>query len=219
MKKLKTLAVALLVGCTLTASAQDEIFDNPDNRIFLGGRIGYDLTSVDGANNPSNYHNGSGFSLGAVYNIPIYMNLYFEPGLSFFYNTIGTSKMDVLTEGDIPIYVYRKEGSIRNFGFKVPLLVGYHFDLLDNLQVAAYTGPQLNMSLFATQYFEGERANSLFGSDGFKHFDGQWIFGVSVTFDRYVFTVGGGVGMTNIMDRPGESYRRNTFSVGLGYNF
>lgn len=221
MNKLKVLFIALCLAGTATfAHADDLLFENPFNHRYFGVRVNYDLTAVDGAENPENFHNGSGMSFGAVYNLPIFMNLYFEPGLMAYYNTIGQSKIETRFDTVTGLPQAEKiEGSIRNFGFRIPLNFGFHFDFTDHIQVAPFTGPQLNANLVSVRKFNGEHEHGIFGSGGFKHWDLQWVFGVGVSFDRVMASISGGVGMTNIMSRPGESYRRNSFTVTIGYNF
>ena len=102
-------------------------------RSFLGVRVGLDISSA--ANGGGYYSNKAGFSAGAVYNIPLWRNLYFEPGLSVFYNPFGTTSWDsyevsvpVISNGQ-PVMgsdgkpltetkeiAYQIDGSIRNFG-------------------------------------------------------------------------------------------------------
>lgn len=228
MKKLaKTILLSIIIGtCSISPlSAQNLLFDNPDNHGYLGVRLGYDINSADGVNNSENFRDGSGLNAGVIYNIPLFKNLYFEPGFSLFYNTIGLSRSDVNNSGEL-IY---DSGTIHNFGFRVPLDFGYHFDFTEHMSVAVFTGPQLNVNLVAQQKYRNQRnSHSLFGiknheSDGvyggFKHWDMQWLLGASFIYDRIVLSLYGGIGMTNIQDNPVEKYRRNSFTVAIGYNF
>lgn len=219
MKKLLISLAAL--GAAVSASAQADIFDNPDNRAYLGARISLDISSTADGN--FYYSNGAGFSLGAVYNIPLYKNLYFEPGLSLFYDTFGEEVLNIDNDG---MSIGTIDGSIRNFGFRVPLVAGYHFDFTDDMQVSVFTGPQLNLSLTAKEHLAGY-SHSIFGEYGFKHVDLQWVIGAGVTWQNYYVSVSGGIGMTKARDwsatiageKITDSFRRNNFSITLGYNF
>ena len=82
-------ATALVIGTTTARSATSYMFDNPDNTTYFGARIALDISSA--ANGGGAYSNKAGFSAGVVYNIPLWMNLYFEPGLSVFLNNFGCS--------------------------------------------------------------------------------------------------------------------------------
>lgn len=221
MKKL-IFAVAMF-GCLSAASAQEAtLFDNPDNHAYFGARLGVDISSTGGSNTGV-YNNGAGFTVGAVYNVPLYKNLYFEPGLNLFYNTFGQQVLEsVEIEEDKPIY-YLLDSSIRNLGFRIPMIVGYNFDFTDDVRIAPFTGPQLNFS-FVSRFHSSEDElkdlnGSIFGEHGFKHFDLQWVFGVGVTYQKYYVSISGGVGMTRCMDLEKDHFRRNTFNISLGYNF
>lgn len=211
MKKL-FIALTSLVSA-LTVSAQADLFDNPGNHPFLGIRVGLDVSSA-ASSKLDCYNNGVGFNIGAVYNIPVYKNLYVEPGLSLFYNTFGTETVNGLSGKTI-------DGSIRNFGFRVPIVAGFNFDFTDDIRVAPFTGPQLNMSVIARDHYDDGSidGHSIFGEYGFKHFDLQWVFGVGVTYQNYYLSVSGGVGMTKVLDVTADSFRRNTFNLSVGYNF
>ena len=242
-----TLAVLLMATASTAVSAQSTyMFDNPDNREYFGVRVGLNVTSA--ANGGAMYSNKPGFEAGAVYNMPLWKNLYFEPGLSIFYNAFGTVSYDTY-EAPLPLpdgtfttteRLFQIDGSIRNFGFRIPLTVGYHFDFSEDLKVHVFTGPQLNLSLVARYHQDGMitpddeqivgGSKSIFGTGGFKHVDLQWTFGVGVTYQRYYMSVGGAVGCTKMKSASsaiisdyaltlGRDVRRNIFTLTLGYNF
>lgn len=210
------------LGSAMSASAQADLLDNPDNRAYFGARVALDISSTAGGN--SYYSNGAGFSIGAVYNIPLYKNLYFEPGLSIFYDTFGE---EFVLNDDAGIG-YTADGSIRNFGFRIPLVAGYHFDFTDDMQFSVFTGPQINISLTAKEHLSGQSA-SIFGDGGFKHIDLQWALGVGFSWNQYYVSLSGGIGMTkardwkvlnlSTMEYYTDSFRRNNFSLTIGYNF
>lgn len=244
----KTLAI-LLVGAAssvMSANAQSYMFDNPENRTFFGVRAGLDVSSA--ANGGAMFSNKPGFSVGAVYDIPVLANFYFEPGLYLFYNTFGTVHLEnyeytiVDSEGNSSEFykLYQVDGTLRNFGFRIPMNFGYHFDFADDLSVHVFTGPQLNLGLVA-RYHQNEvitpgdevvKSTSVdaFGTGGFKHIDLQWNFGVGLTYQRYYMSIGGSVGVTRmksasvIQAGPYEvdlrrNIRRNLFNISVGYNF
>lgn len=239
MNKFKVFTFALAaIGASSASAASTYLFDNPENRTYFGVRAGIDISSA--ANGGGNYSNSPGFSVGGVYNIPVYMNLYFEPGLSLFYNTIGANYWDSFMEsvtdpatGDVEEYEvpYQIDGSIRNFGFRIPLMIGYHFDFTEDISVSVFTGPQLNLSLVA-RYHQNEvkvpgeeqpsRSESLFGTAGFKHVDLQWKFGVGISYQKYYMDLSGACGITHMKSGTpnlSRDLRRNLFSITLGYNF
>ncbi|MDE5941597.1 MAG: outer membrane beta-barrel protein [Muribaculaceae bacterium] len=251
MKPIKAIvaATAVIYASANAGAASSYMFDNPENQAYFGARISLDISSA--ANGGGAYSNQAGFSAGAVYNIPVWTNLYFEPGLSIFYNTFGTSSWETSTS-DLPQYDsngnpllnpdgsqvvisypfnYQVDGSIRNFGFRIPMLVGFHFDVTEDVKVHVFTGPQLNLSLFA-RYYRNEvlvpeakapaESMSLFGTEGFKHADLQWNFGAGVTYQSYYLSLNGAWGITNMKSATTvlrRDLRRNLFAITLGYNF
>lgn len=76
----------------LAASAQVSL-DSSDNHPYFGVRASLDITAPGDLKaqkvSLDVFNPGAGFSIGAIYNIPVVANLYFEPGLSLFYNTSG----------------------------------------------------------------------------------------------------------------------------------
>ena len=150
--KIADMIKGAVLGCAvcasaLIASADSLMFDNPDNKAYFGARVALDISSA--ANGGDFYSNKTGFAVGAIYNIPIKANFYFEPGLSLFYDVFGTMilKMDYPSSApgstiepgspdDLEgARMYQIDGTIRNLGFRVPLNFGYHFDFGEDLGV------------------------------------------------------------------------------------
>lgn len=238
MNKIKTFVICAVLGGVVSASAASSyLFDNPENQAYFGARVSVDISSA--ANGGGMYSNAPGFSLGGIYNIPVYKNLYFEPGLSLFYNTFGANHWDTYTDpaivdpatGDPAEITYQIDGSIRNFGFRIPLMIGYHFDFTEDIKVNVFTGPQLNLSVVSRYHqsavkVPGEEepaySQSLFGTHGFKHMDLQWKFGVGVSYQKYYMDLSGAWGITKMKsstDWLQRNLRRNIFSITIGYNF
>lgn len=250
LEKLKFWALGICaMSSAYAGAASSYLFDNPENEAYLGVRVAIDVTSA--ANGGAFYNNKAGFSAGAVYNIPLWMNLYFEPGVSVFYNTFGTNSWQdlvvetpVVDNAGVPVigpdgepeviskeYPYQIDGSIRNFGFRIPLTVGYHFDFTEDVKVHVYTGPQLNLSVLARYHRNAvhvsgaeqpAESGSLFGTQGFKHIDLQWAFGAGITYQDYYLSLGGAWGITDMKSSTAvlpRDLRRNMFSITLGYNF
>ncbi len=94
MKKIRSilLGAALVAGFAISSAETSYMFDNPENKSFLGVRVGLDISSA--ANGGGNYSSNAGFYAGAIYNIPLFMNLYFEPGLSFFLQYLRHKQME-----------------------------------------------------------------------------------------------------------------------------
>ena len=217
MKRTLTSIVAAiaLVG---SVSAQNYLLNNPDNKSYLGIRAGVDISSTAGAV-VDTYGNGAGFTIGAIYNIPLWQNLYFEPGVHLFYDTFD---YDFVDPESLPAFE-EFDGSIRNLGFRIPFNFGYHFDFTDDISVSLFTGPVLNTNLTAKTHFDGiKEFNHSIMENGFKRFDMQWDFGVSMTYaHNYYVAITGAVGMTKAYNPSVDltGFRRNTCNISIGYNF
>ncbi len=221
MKKLFLSAMGAMMLAT-SGFAQD-IFDAGEQDPYLGVRASLDITGVAGnISNIYDFNNGAGFSVGAVYNITLFKNLYFEPGLSVFYNTAGYDGFMYDSNDEFGV-----KGSIRNFGFRIPLVAGYHFDFTEDMKVSVVTGPQMNIGLvgrnvgdIAIRNNMEHYSESIYG-DGVRRFDLQWMFGAAFHYQKYYISLSGGVGLTNLLggnDYKGFTARRNTFAITLGYN-
>ncbi len=221
MKKITVLLLCILAITAAPVQAQEDA--------RFGVRVSWDLNSPSTNLNDyvDVYGNGSGFSLGAFYDIPLYKSLYFEPGLSFFYNTIGIPDISVASSPSSSVLV---SGSLRNVGFRVPLVAAYRFDFTDDIGLSVFTGPQLNVGLSMKAHLnlpDGlkgtvESSEQLYG-EGWHRLDMQWLFGVRLHYaDNFMAEISGGPGMTNLMggkEYEGSHLRRNIFSIGVGYIF
>lgn len=195
--------ILLSLVCLLAAAAAGAQVDQR-----LGVRVTWDLNSPVTNIKNDNLNNGSGFAIGAFYDIPFKGSFFFEPGLSFFYNTIGF-------EGIV------HDGSYRNVGFRIPIVGGYRFDFTDDIAMSVFTGPQLNIGLSMKEHFAGD-SEQMYGN-GWHRLDMQWLFGLRFHYqDNFFAEITGGPGMTNILggkEYKGVHMRRNIFSVGVGYYF
>lgn len=212
MKKL-FLILALAITSMLGVSAQE-----PADGAF-GVRVSWDLNSP--STNIPGMGNGSGLSVGAIYDIPLYQGLYFEPGLSFFYNTMDVSGYNI---NNVDQELLGKSGTLRNTGFRIPLIFGYRIGLLDDIAISVFTGPQVNVGLSMSEHYEHYKSGSQYGN-GYNRLDAQWLFGVKMYYqDNFFAEIGGGIGMSNLVDKDNIAYkgkhlRRNIFSIGVGYMF
>lgn len=231
MKKL-ILGIALVAFAATGASAQ-RIVNNPDNKPFWGVRASLDISCPTKATykedgykeSASVFENGVGVSVGAIYNLPIVANFYFEPGISLFYNTWKNKLEDTK---------YINHNSFRQTGMRIPLNLGYHFDFTDDFKVSVFTGPQLQVGFSCDDYVgakvedvEYHEAPSMYsGDEGFNRFNLSWNIGVGFTYKHVYLGVTGSLEMTNMMRYKKESgddfsytAHMNTVGIALGYNF
>lgn len=230
MKKL-ILGLAMVLGAGTAASAQN-IFDaGDDNHSYFGARLSLDMSCPTDVKY-DNLHlktdllkSGAGFSAGIIYNVPVWMNLYVEPGFNLFYHTSGI-EVDLLN-ADGTLDEDYTGASLREFGFNVPIVLGYHFDF-DSVKVRAFTGPVFGVGLKGKVHYKADVNNiGMSGSDGAYGDDGgfnrgnvSWRFGAGVDYKNYTLSLFGDVEMTNAANM-GENVtmHRHSVNIALGYNF
>lgn len=225
MKKFLISLLTLVSAITVAAQDQDQS--------RLGVRLSWDLNSpsTNYEGGAQVYGNGSGFSLGAFYDIPLYKALYFEPGLSFFYNTIGMPDIQIIPESP-ELRTTVIDGSLRNVGFRIPMVAGYRFDFTDDIALSVFTGPQLNIGLSMKYHLnlpsylkDTEENNIQEYGNGFHRLDMQWLFGVRFHYqNNFIAELSGGPGMTDLLGKEYKQFnklhlRRNIFSISVGYIF
>lgn len=247
MKKLAL--VALFAASTIAMGNAQNVLNNPDNKPFWGVRASFDVSmpskvtyEFDGEKEKSkDMKNGVGFSVGAIYNLPIVANFYFEPGVSLFYNTFKQNDDFIKDEIDLPgVDLDIKHNSFRQFGMRIPLNLGYHFDFTDQFKLSVFTGPMLQVGFSCDNYqtieakamgqtLKAHSAASAYkkydGVQLFNRFDCAWNVGVGFTYDKYYLGVSGAFGMCNMINKSvydGDEKVKanmNTLQVTLGYNF
>lgn len=188
--------------------------------VYFAIKTSFDVTHPAGCNDGIN--NGSGLTVLGVFNVPLNRNVFIEPGVGMFYTAMGIRPFE---SGGV-LY----DGSVRNFGVRIPLSVGYRCGLFENFELAAFTGPVFNVNCSTKAHLEADtyppyvEASANMFDYGWKHFDAQWGIGLSATYaDRYYIAVSGGIGMSPMAtfhNADGKHrLRRNTMSITLGYCF
>lgn len=220
---MKKFLVALAIAATGMSAQAYDVFDNKDNHAYWGVRVSYELSvpgdvEVDAITKQELYKSSSGVSAGVIYNMPLWKNLYFEPGLNLYYNTLEVNKALVKSE-----FPSAKSASVREFGFRIPLHIGYHFDVIPSLKLSVFTGPEITMGLSGcnhTDFGDFALTHSAYGHNGsMNRFDMQWRFGVGATFlEHYYGAVSGATGICDHLKGPG-SMHTSLFDITIGYNF
>lgn len=169
----------------------------------------------------SMFSNGAGFAAGVVYNLPFAGNFYFEPGLTLFYDTYKYK--DLVVAGDPNGEPISTDPSVKKFGVRVPLMVGYRFYPSDNFSFSLYTGPELSYGLSGKVGIDSDED---FGPDfstniykmGYRRLDCAWKVGVGFPFGRWLMALEGAIGITDL-HKNDVKFRENRFSLTVGYDF
>ena len=122
------------------------------------------------------FKSGSGISVGADYMMLIGNNVFFEPGARFF---IDNYSYNNITIGDgipeEPSKMY--DPPVRKIGFRIPLTVGYKFDIFKKGSLLLSTGSEPIIGLSARTKVD-EDQTEIFEEDMYKglmrRFDVAW---------------------------------------------
>jgi len=204
----------------MAALSQNVVVNNPNNKAYFGLRVGGDITcpgKISAENiGISVFKNGGGVEFGGICNLPIVANFYVEPGIKFYYNTY--SYKDELVEA-----LQLNSMSIKKFGLRIPVMLGYHFDFTEDVKTSLFMGPELEVGLSAKEYTKGhniEMSESIYGGDGgMKRVNLLWGIGVGISYQHFYFGVNGGIGMLNMYSDSDVKYHENRVTFSIGYNF
>ena len=161
------------------------------------------------------YTSGLGFSVGGVYSHYFNDNLFLEPSLSIFYDTYGCDF--IIEEGMGRDY----SPGIYKVGLRLPLVLGYTFDITDDFAVSVFTGPEFNYA-FAGDYRWKDKSMQdiagdmhLFGKDGAeRRISCAWKGGIGFPFSDWRVDFEAAVGISDILPHT-PSCRENRFSLSL----
>lgn len=226
MPKRILLIILLCVSCLTNDMAAQNIPDSPllkqgISRHGFSANLTFELTTPSGS--AGRWSTGGGATLIASYTYYIDDRWFISPGIGAFYNTMGT---DFIPEAN-NIY----EGTVKNYGARIPMLAGYRIRLTDDLSLALATGPTLNINVYAKEHpmpdFEAEVIEpepvSLFGK-GFHRSDLMWTFYAGITYKRH-YCVGfqGSAGLTDVatmsVNQRTLNIHRNNIALMLSYTF
>lgn len=212
----KLLSLILFALVASLAGAQE-------SKVTWGARLSMDISFPSGDSNP--YKVGSGFSAGAVADVSLPGRFFFEPGLMFYYTAMSSKNLMAL-DG------FYYQGAAKAAGFRVPLMVGYNFDVAEEWRMSVSTGPYINLNLYAQQKVDPnlgapipvpDKKISLF-DHGWKRVDAGWNINLGTTFANcYYVGVSGGVNFTPLASYGNTDKKirihRSTIAITLGYNF
>ncbi len=220
------LPILILLAISASAGAQNSanspLVKENSGKDGFSTHLAFELTTPTGS--AGRWSTGGGASLTISYSHFITDHMFIAPGVGGFYNSMGTDF--------IPQYNNIYEGTVKNWGVRVPILLGYQLRLAQDLNLAFATGPLLNINLYAREQatpdfnadpIEPAESINLFGQ-GFNRLDLQWDFYVGLIYkQRYSVGFSAGAGITNVATMTeGQrrlNIRRNNFSFMLSYTF
>lgn len=202
MKKVFILTV--LAAFTLSAAAQSRVSFG----VRAGMNIDYQLYINEGITTLPDKQ--LGFHVGAVSDIRLFADLYFEPGLMF------------STKGSSTTHTGFGVSHERLYYLEMPLLFSYFFTVVpDVMGVSLNVGPLMALGLWGQSVdFDGGKTNA-FSSSGHKRFDTGIRIGGALEFHQVYLGLGYDVGMRNIAQKnnPNGSIKNRNIMISAGYNF
>ena len=239
MKKTVLLALALVLAGG-SAIAKSTVYNNPDNKVTFGIRVGGDIVLPSeiktGKYAYDKYDNGGGAELGVVCNIPIVANFFIEPGVKAYFDTYEfdddwSDNNDNNNDNwfNNP-FNDELDMSINKFGVRIPLMLGYRFDVSEDFAVSLFTGPELEVGILGNIRTEGAfidgMANvsfteDLYSTEGsvYNRVNCLWDAGISILFQKMWLGVNAGFGITEMDTEPDKKFTENRVTISLGFNF
>lgn len=165
----------------------------PGLPVKLGIRGGLNLSTMsDGGDDVSSK---LGFNAGIILDVPISHTLYFQPGLYF-------SQKGYKIEGSYAGHDYSEKINLSYL--EMPLLVSYHYNVLDDVQLQPFAGPFIGITV--------SKDDDMTLGSSHESFDAGIQFGIGATYlSHYYVSLGYEMGFV-------ENGTRNLF-VNIGYNF
>ena len=227
MKKFTICAVLAAAAMLSGAKASASVFEANDNSLSIRPVLSLDITcpgdtKIDDLLKLDAFKSGAGLSFGAVVDVPVWMNMYLESGLKFYYHTAKYNKdfFDIAFDDDD---LKPSSGSIREFGVSIPVLVGYHFDF-DPVRLHVFTGPEFNIGFSGKTHLNYTLGNHKVSEsesiyDGLRRGDVAWVIGAGVQYERAMFTISAHPGMVNWSKNDGMHLDRTNVDLGISYFF
>lgn len=209
-------------GVQAQSIAESPVLNQNPTRHGFSTHLAFELTTPTGSQ--GRWTTGGGATLTLAYTWYITPRWFISPGVAAFYSTMGTDF--------IPEYDHIYEGTVKNYGARIPLMAGYRINLPYDLSLSIATGPQLNINIYAKEHpspdfnadiIEPGDPIDLFGC-GFHRLDLQWGFFAGITYkEHYCLGLSGAAGITNVASMnqgPRQlNIRRNNVAFMLIYKF
>lgn len=168
------------------------------------------------------YKHGLGGNLGAVCNIYLARDFYLEPGLSIFYDTYS---YDQFVIGESPSINF--DSRIHKLGLRLPIMIGYAFDVFEIFSMNVYTGPEVSYAFsgWLDDKYKGVLSDEdyqsfqPFGKYGtHRRIDCAWKIGLGFPTEYVTINIDAALGLTDVS--KGEiSFNENRLTIGLTHYF
>lgn len=163
---------------------------------------------------------GSGVSVGADYLLLLGKGFFFEPGARLYFDSY---RYDNITVGAGSAYepAMTYDPPVRKIGLRIPLTVGYKFDIFKRGSLFLSTGPEATVGFSArTKVDDGQ--TEIFEENLYKNqmrrYDVAWDVRAAVLIDRFRVDLTGSFGLLDVI-KTAASMHESRLSIGVGYAF
>lgn len=157
------------------------------------------------------YKNGIGVSLGGVYNVSFSNGFYLEPGLSIALQSYKVDGVVMVDEGTSS-EVY--DPKVKEWGFRVPVMVGYDIRVNDIASIPVFTGPEFNYQ-FAGSYSKKVEGFNFSPFDSDRRFECYWKVGAGILAGQNMVSIEAALGLNDLLKTEGTSFRKNRVSIAF----
>lgn len=103
---------------------------------------------------------------------------------------------------------------IREWGFRVPLMVGYDIRVNDIASIPVFTGPEFNYQ-FAGSLSKKMEGFNLSPFDTDRRFECYWKVGAGILAGQNMVSLEAAFGLNDLLKTEGSSFRKNRVSIGF----
>lgn len=168
------------------------------------------------------FNSGFGASIGALANIYLGKNFYFEPELSLFYTGYGYNNVLQVAPNSPSV---NAGPNLHKIGIRLPVIFGYFINISDTWGLDFFTGPQLGYAFYGTAKTDNEvvkKEGSLMhvfnGEYAQSRFDIGWKIGIGFPVNEFLISLEGDLGINDMM-KGHRSLHENRVSLGITYYF
>lgn len=217
-----------LVSSILVFVANAQVDDNeilPSDRNHLTVALSYDVSIPGKWNTVSGsakmFKPGGGVSVGADYMWLIGKNFFFEPGARIFFDSYKYD--DIVVNAGSGSYEGAEtiDPPLRKTGIRIPLTVGYKFDIFKQGSLFLSTGSEPILGFTAKTKLDADEKEFL-EEDMYKsemhRYDVAWDIRAAIIIDRFRVDLTGAFGMLDVM-KTNVKMHEYRVSLGLGYVF
>lgn len=199
MKTIKSIIFLSILLVGLMVNAQEE-------KMTLGVKVGLNLSNI--GSDKGSYDNTktkAGFNAGLTLDYAFTRNWYLLTGVEYSYK-------------GVKVELSSNDQHINAAYVQLPVLAGFKIPILEDMALLISTGPYFAYGVHG-KIKEGSYKQDTFGDYTLKRFDWGIDIGVAFEWKKFCFTLGGELGMINIMQKNNDKAETRNLTISAGYKF